>query len=58
MPSPGGPRTLGLPDLFARVVGSIADDRLRRRRRRHTVIAWSAAVAAVAAIVIVMERKD
>lgn len=45
------------PDLFARVVGSIADDRLRRRRRRHTVIAWSAAVAAVAAIVIVMERK-
>ena len=36
----GDPGRTVSPDLFARVVGSIEDDRSRRHRLRRTVIAW------------------
>lgn len=45
------------PDLFARVVGGIEDDRRRRRHLRSTVIGWAAAVALAAATVITMQRE-
>ena len=46
------------PDLFARVVGSIADDRVRRRRRRRIVAAWAAGLLAAAALVITLTPKE
>jgi len=38
------------PDLFARVLGSISDDRARRRRHRHTLTAWLLGVVLVGSI--------
>jgi len=46
------------PDLFARVVGSIADDRARRRHRRRLALAWAAGSAATLALTIIMTPKD
>jgi hypothetical protein len=45
------------PDLFARVVGSIDDDRRRRRRLRRTVTAWGVGLALAAAGVITLQRE-
>jgi hypothetical protein len=39
------------PDLFARVVGGIGEDRVRRRRRRRTVLLWAAGLAVTAVAV-------
>ena len=38
------------PDLFARVLGSISDDRARRRRHRHALTAWLLGVVLVGSI--------
>jgi hypothetical protein len=53
----GDPGRTVSPDLFARVVGSIEDDRSRRRRVRSTATAWVAAVAAATATVTILERE-
>jgi hypothetical protein len=45
-------------DLFARVTGSIADDRARRRRIRTIAIAWIAGLAVGAALIIGLTPKD
>ena len=45
------------PDLFARVVGSIEDDRRRRRRHRRTAIAWTVGASVTLAAVITMNRR-
>jgi hypothetical protein len=45
------------PDLFARVVGSIEDDRRRRRRLHRTAIGWAAGLALATATVITMQRE-
>jgi hypothetical protein len=45
------------PDLFARVVGSIDDDRRRRRRLRRTATAWGAGLALATAGVITLQRE-
>ncbi|MDF2093511.1 hypothetical protein P0Y31_14255 [Knoellia sp. 3-2P3] len=49
-------RTLS-PDLFARVVGSIDDDRRRRRRLRRTATAWGVGLALATAGVITLQRE-
>jgi hypothetical protein len=49
-------RTLS-PDLFARVVGSIDDDRRRRRRIRHTATAWGVGLALATAGVTTLQRE-
>jgi hypothetical protein len=55
---PDRPRTTS-PDLFARVLGSIADDRARRRRLRRGVLAGAGAgVLLVAIILTATPRKD
>lgn len=47
------------PDLFARVVGSIADDRDRRRRRRRwLVIALLAAATVITAVLALTPREN
>src|SRR3954454_2798360 len=46
------------PDLFARVVGSIADDRARRRRVRTIALVWVVGVAAVALLTVTLTPKD
>jgi hypothetical protein len=53
-----GAHTEPSPDLFARVVGSIAADRVRRARVRRIVLAWVAAVAATATLTITLTPKD
>jgi len=44
---PGGTAS---PDLFARVLDDISDDRARRRRRHHTLTAWFVGVVLVSNI--------
>ena len=46
------------PDLFARVVGSIADDRARRRHRRRSALAGTVGAAAAAALTITLTPKN
>ena len=53
-----GAHTEPSPDLFARVVGSIADDRARRRRIRLVALAWAAGVALAAVVTITLTPKD
>lgn len=45
------------PDLFARVVDSIADDRTRRRRTRRTVLAWVCGLVTAAASVLILTPR-
>ncbi|MBF4765226.1 hypothetical protein ISU07_19005 [Nocardioides islandensis] len=53
-----GAHTEPSPDLFARVVGSIADDRTRRRHARGIALAWAAGVALTAVLTITLTPKD
>ena len=53
-----GAHTEPSPDLFARVVGSIADDRTRRRHARGIALAWAAGVALAAVLTITLTPKD
>ncbi|HET9997111.1 MAG TPA: hypothetical protein VFQ17_06330 [Nocardioides sp.] len=53
-----GSHTQPSPDLFARVVGSIADDRARRRRVRTIALLWVAGVAAIALLTVTLTPKD
>ena len=46
------------PDLFARVLDSVADDRARRRRTRRTVALWVAAVATATALVLILTPQS
>jgi hypothetical protein len=54
---PGGD-TEPSPDLFARVVGSIADDRARRRHARRIALTWVAGVALAALLTVTLTPKD
>lgn len=45
------------PDLFARVVDSIADDRTRRRRTGRTVLAWACGLVTAAASVLILTPR-
>jgi hypothetical protein len=53
-----GSHTPPSPDLFARVVGSIAEDRARRRRVRTIALLWVAGVAALALLTVTLTPKD
>ena len=53
-----GSHTHPSPDLFARVVGSIAEDRARRRRVRTIAILWVAGVALLALLTVTLTPKD
>jgi len=53
-----GSHTHPSPDLFARVVGSIADDRARRRRVRTIVLLWVAGVALLGLLTVTLTPKD
>jgi hypothetical protein len=53
-----GDHTEPSPDLFARVVGSIADDRARRRRLRNAALAWAAAIALAVVAIVTLIPKD
>ena len=53
-----GAHTQPSPDLFARVVGSIADDRARRRRAAHDRPLWVAGVAALVLPTVTLTPKD
>jgi hypothetical protein len=53
-----GSHTHPSPDLFARVVGSIADDRARRRRVRTIALLWVAGVAVLALLTVTLTPKD
>ena len=46
------------PDLFARVVGSIADDRDRRRHARRIALTWVAGVVLAALLTVTLTPKD
>src|SRR5215211_5398352 len=46
------------PDLFARVVGSIADDRARRRHARRIALTWVAGVVLAALLTVTLTPKD
>jgi len=46
------------PDLFERVVGSIADDRARRRHARRIVLTWVAGVVLAALLTVTLTPKD
>jgi hypothetical protein len=46
------------PDLFARVVGSIEDDRRRRHRVRRIVASWVAGIGLSAALIAIFIPKD
>ena len=50
---PGQPRSTS-PDLFDRVLGSIADDRIRRRRNRRGALAAAAGLLLLTAIVLLL----
>src|SRR6478672_12040171 len=53
-----GSHTHPSPDLFARVVGSIAEDRARRRRVRTIALLWVAGVALLALLTVTLTPKD
>jgi hypothetical protein len=53
-----GAHTEPSPDLFARVTGSIAEDRARRRRLRRLALAWVAAAACAAVVTVMLTPKD
>ena len=53
-----GSHTHPSPDLFARVVGSIAEDRARRRRVRTIAVLWVAGVALLALLTVTLTPKD
>jgi hypothetical protein len=53
-----GSHTPPSPDLFARVVGSIAEDRARRRRVRTIALLWVVGVAALALLTVTLTPKD
>jgi len=53
-----GSHTHPSPDLFARVVGSIAEDRARRRRVRTIALLWVAGVALFALLTVTLTPKD
>ena len=53
-----GSHTHPSPDLFARVVGSIAGDRARRRRVRTIALLWVAGVALLALLTVTLTPKD
>ena len=53
-----GSHTHPSPDLFARVVGSIVEDRARRRRVRTIAILWVAGVALLALLTVTLTPKD
>src|SRR4051794_6419372 len=53
-----GAHTEPSPDLFERVVDSIAGDRDRRRRARRVAVAWAVAVATVALLTVTLTPKD
>jgi hypothetical protein len=53
-----GSRTTPSPDLFARVTGSIEDDRARRSRLRRMVAAWVLGVALGVAVVVAITPRD
>jgi hypothetical protein len=53
-----GSHTHPSPDLFARVVGSIADDRARRRRVRTIALLWVVGVAVIALLTVTLTPKD
>ena len=53
-----GSHTHPSPDLFARVVGSIADDRARRRRVRTIVLLWAVGVALLGLLTVTLTPKD
>ena len=46
------------PDLFARVVRSIEDDRRHRRRVRRTVLGWVLVPAVLGSLVLALTPKD
>ncbi len=46
------------PDLFERVVGSIADDRVRRRHLRRVKLAWVVGVATAILLTVTLTPKD
>ncbi len=50
-------RTAVSPDLFSRVMGGIADDRVRSRRRRSLVLAWLIALPSTAALVLTLTPR-
>ncbi len=53
-----GADTEPAPDLFARVVGSIADDRVRRGHARRVVLTWVAGVALGTLLTVTLTPKD
>ena len=53
-----GSHTHPSPDLFARVVGSIAEDRARRRRVRTIALLWVAGVTLLALLTVTLTPKD
>ncbi len=53
-----GDHTEPSPDLFARVVGSIADDRARRRHLNTVVGSWVAALAVAITLIISTTPRD
>ncbi|MEO6509962.1 MAG: hypothetical protein ABIO16_03155 [Nocardioides sp.] len=53
-----GGHTEPSPDLFSRVVGSIADDRARRRHARTVALTWAAGVALAVVLTITLTPKD
>jgi hypothetical protein len=53
-----GAHTEPAPDLFARVVGSIADDRVRRRHTRAVAAAWVAGIGLSALLTVTLTPKD
>jgi hypothetical protein len=46
------------PDLFERVVGSIADDRVRRRHLRRVQLAWVVGLAMAVLLTVTLTPKD
>jgi hypothetical protein len=53
-----GSHTQPSPDLFARVVDSIADDRARRRRVRTIALLWAGGVSLLALLTVTLTPKD
>jgi hypothetical protein len=53
-----GAHTQPSPDLFERVVGSIADDRERRRHLRRVQLAWVVGLATAVLLTVTLTPKD